>query len=310
MKSNYILFTILFLLIGSGSFFFGLISCQSVNNPKPQQDIKGKSENNEKTAASLLSRPRNQVASLLIPEVESEKGVQKELKEKSQQIHNVMETVKTMNGIINILQSAQSKNNYFVEASVNPLEALAPVDFVFKKISGTLLWIYSALVFQKILLSFSSFLIFILVIPICALVTIIILWTYKNKAKVHRIVIASVIISLIIPFAIPFSINTSSFMGNKILAKKINALTVSIEENGKKASVMENDVVRSRKTGNSIINYMGRAIILSDAIAEDVINYNIICLFIFIFIPVLTLIFIFFLTRYASRLILGKQRTN
>lgn len=307
MKSKYILFTILFLLIGSGSFFFGLVSCQSVNDAKPKdaKENKENKENKEKTAASILSGPRSQVASFLIPEVESEKGVQKQLNEKAHQIYNVLDTVKTMNGVINILQSAQSKNNYFIEATVNPLEALAPIDFAFKKVSGTLLWIYSALAFQKVLLSFSAFLIFILVIPICALVTIIILWTHKNKAKIYKIVIASVIISLVIPFAIPLSISTSSFMGNKILAKRINTLTASLEANGKKAVAMENDIIRSRKTGNSIVNYMTRVTSLSDTIMEEAIDYNIICLFIFIFIPFITLIFIFFLTRYAARLILS-----
>jgi len=303
MKANYLIFTILFLLIGSGSLFFGFMSCQSVNNAQPE-DIKENKDHKKNTVNLLLTGPRSQAASLLIPEVDSDKGVQKSLKEKSQQIYNVLETVKLMKGIINILRSAQSKNNYFIEATVNPLEALAPIDFAFDKMLGTLLWIYSALAFQKILLSFSAFLIFILVIPICALVTIIILWTYKNKAKIYKVVIASAVISLVIPFAIPLSISASSFMGNKILAKKINALTVSINENGKKAKAMEDDIVKTRRTGNSIVNYMGRAIILSDSITEDVINYNIISLFIFIFVPIITLIFIFFLTRYAARLIL------
>jgi len=252
-----------------------------------------------------LTGSRGKTASTLMPEVDSDKGIQKSIQEKSQQVFTVLETVKLMKGVVNILRSAQTKNNYFIEASVNPLEALAPADFAINKIFETLLWINSALMFQKILLSFSSFLIFILVIPICALVTIIVLWTYKNKAKIYKIVIASIIISLIIPFAIPLSINASSFMGNKILAKKINALTASIDGNGKKAKAMEDDIVKSRRTGNSIINFMVRANNLSNAIIEDVINYNIICLFIYIFVPILVLIFIFFLTRYAVRLILS-----
>jgi hypothetical protein len=301
MKSNYLIFTILFVLIGAGSLSFGLISCQSVNNKKAQ-DAK---DNKENTAASPL--PSGKAASFLIPEVGSEKGVQKSLKEKSLQILNVWETVKTMNGIINILQSAQVKGNYFVEASVNPLETLSPVDSVLNKISGMLLGAYSVIVFQKILLSLSAYLIFILIIPVCALITIIILWTYKDKTKLAKIVIVSVLITLIIPFAIPFSINTSSFLGNKILAKNINTFTASIEENGKTASAMENDIIRSRRTGNSIINYMGRVKTLSETVMENVINYYVIFLFISIIIPILILLLIFFLTRYVAGLILGKK---
>jgi hypothetical protein len=96
-------------------------------------------------------------------------------------------------------------------------------------------------------------------------------------------------------------------LGNKILAKNLTTLTASIEENGKTASAMEDDIVRSRRTGNSIINYMGRVRTLSETIMENVINYYIVFLLIFIVVPVLTLLLIFFLTRYVARLILGKK---
>jgi len=307
MRSNYLIFTILFILIGAGSLIFGLMSCQSVNNAKTQA-VKENSENKEnkaKTETAVLPRPRGQVASFLIPETGSEKGIQKSLNEKSHQILDVWAAVKSINGVINVLQSAQVKGNYFVEASVNPLEFLAPIDSVFNKISGMYLGAYSVIVFQKMLLSLSAFLVFILIIPICALITIIILWTYKDKTKIQKIVIASVLITLIIPFAIPFSIDTSSLLGNKILAKNINTLVATIEENGKTASAMEDDIIRSRKTGNSIIKYMDKVKTLSETIIENVINYYIIFLFIFIVIPILTLLLIFFLTRYVVRLILG-----
>jgi hypothetical protein len=306
MKSNYLIFTILFILIGSGSFFFGLMSCQSVNNAKTEAVKDNKdNQNKDKTEAAALSRPRGQVASFLIPETGSEKGVQKSLNEKSHQILDIWAAVKAINGVINVLQSAQVKGNYFVEASVNPLEFLAPIDSVFDKISGMFLGAYSVIVFQKMLLSLSAFLVFILIIPICALVTIVILWTYKDKTKIYRIVIASALITLVIPFAIPFSIDTSSLLGNKVLAKNINTLVATIEENGKAASAMENDIVRSRKTGNSIIKYMDGVSTLSETIMENAVNYYIIFLFIFIVIPILTLLLIFFLTKYVARLILG-----
>jgi len=313
MRSNYLIFTILFILIGAGSLVFGLMSCQSVNKAKTQaaNDNAGSNESSEskdKAADAVLPGPRGQVASLLIPEVGSEKGVQKSLNKESHEILDIWTVVKAMNGVINVLQSAQVKGNYFAEASVNPLEFLAPIDSIFNKISGMLLGAYSVIVFQKILLSLSAFLIFILIIPICALVTIVILWTYKDRTKIQRIVIASLLITLIIPFAIPFSVDTSSLLGNKILAKNINTLVAAIEENGKTATAMENDIVHSRRTGNSIIKYMDRVKTLSETIMENVINYYIIFLFIFIVIPILTLLLIIFLTRYVARLILGSKR--
>ncbi|WP_461253899.1 hypothetical protein, partial [Treponema sp. R8-4-B8] len=268
MRANYLIFTILFVLIGAGSLVFGLISCQSVNNAKTQavDENKDSKENNEKTEAASSPRTRGQVASFLIPETTSEKGAQKSLNEKSHQILDIWTAVKSINGVINVLQSAQVKGNYFTEASVNPLEFLAPIDSVFNKISGMFLGAYSVIVFQKMLLSLSAFLVFILIIPICALVTIVILWTYKDRTKLYKIVIASALITLIIPFAIPFSVNTSSLLGNKILAKNINTLVETIEENGKTASAMEDDIIRSRRTGNSIIKYMDRVKTLSETI--------------------------------------------
>jgi len=312
MRSNFLIFTILFILIGAGSLSFGLVSCQSVNNAKTPavKDSKENSENKEnkdKTAADISAHPRGQLASFLIPEVGYEKGVQKSLNERSHQILDIWNTMRSINGVVNVLQSAQMKSNYFAEASVNTLEFLAPIDSVFNKISGLFLGAYSVIVFQKMLLSLSAFIIFILIIPICALITIIMLWTYKDRTKIQKVVIASVLITLIIPFAIPFSINTSSLLGNKVLAKNINTLVATIEENGKTANAMENDIIRSRRTGNSIIKYMDRVKTLSETIIENAINYYIIFLFIFIVIPILTLLLIFFLTRYVVRLILGRK---
>jgi hypothetical protein len=279
MKSNKLLFTILFVLIACGSLLFGLISCQSVNSAK-------KHDPKDKSIASLLTGPRSTTASLLIPEVDSNKGVQKALKERALQIRNILDAVMTMNGAVDLLES----------------EALAPIDFVLKRLTGTLLWIYSALAFQRVLLSFSAFLIFILIIPVCALVTIIILWTHKNKAKLYKIAIASAVITLVTIFAIPASVSASTFMCNKILAKKINTLTASIESNGRKAYALENEIVKAKKGANN--NFTSRARNLSELVIEAAIDYNVISLFVFIFVPILVLIFIIFLTRYAVRLIL------
>jgi len=280
MKSNKLLFTILFVLIACGSLLFGLISCQSVNSAK-------KHDPKDKSIASLLTGPRSTTASLLIPEVDSNKGVQKALKERALQIRNILDAVMTMNGAVDLLES----------------EALAPIDFVLKRLTGTLLWIYSALAFQRVLLSFSAFLIFILIIPICALVTIIILWNYRDKAKLYKVAIASAVITLVTIFAIPASVSASTFMCNKILAKKINTLTASIESNGKKAYALENEILKAKKGANN--NFTSRARNLSELVIEAAIDYNVISLFVFIFVPILVLIFIIFLTRYVTRLILA-----
>jgi hypothetical protein len=326
MRVKYLIFTILFIVIGSGSLIFSLISCQSVNDEKTQAvknttdsknttdgknttGSKTSNNNKKKTTAAVVSIPKEKVAALLTSEVGYEKAVQESLNRKSHQILDVWEVVKTMNGVINVLQSAQVKSKYFSETSViNPVEFLAPVHNVLNKISGMFLVAYFVIIFQKMLLALPIFLVIILIIPICALITIIMLWTYKDRVKLYKILIASVLSALLIPFAIQLSINTSSLLGNKVMAKNINALVTTItEENGKAASAMEDDIVRSRKTGHSIIKYMDRVKTLSETIIENVMDYIIIFLFIFVVIPILILLLILFLAIYGVRLILGKQ---
>ncbi|MCL2758748.1 MAG: hypothetical protein FWD22_00840 [Treponema sp.] len=304
MKSKYLIFTILLIVIGCGSLFFGLISCQSVNT-QTAQDAKDPLSA-QSGAQALLSRPRGPVSSFLVPEAVSEKGIQGALSGKSRQILDIWAVLKTMNGVINVLQSAQVRGNFFIESSVNPMEFLAPVDSVLNKVSDMLLWAYSAVTFEKILLSTFGLLAFILLIPLCILIAIVTLWTCKDKAKIHKIVIVTLLISFVIPLAIPASIHASSFLGDKIFAKNVNTLVASIEEKGKIAKTMEDDILRTRRTGNSIINFMPRARDLGNDIIGDVINYFIIFLFINIIIPILVMVIIFFLVRFTARIILNK----
>jgi len=305
MKSKYILYTILLILIGSGSFLFGLISCQTANSASAEE-AKVSAGSAQDASPSVLPKARGSVSALLIPEISSEKGVQKPLFDKSSQILNVWSALKTMNGVINVMQSAQVRGNYFVEGAVNPAEFLTPTETALAKVSAMLLGAFSAVTFQKVLLSVSGYLGFLILIPLCALIALIILWTHKDKTKLHRIFITSVLISLIIPFAIPASIQVSSFLGNKIMAKEINTLVASIEEKGKSAKTMEDDIARTRRTGNSIINFMPRVKDMSDSMIDDAVKYYIIFLFINVIFPILMLLLIFFLTRYVAQLIIGK----
>jgi len=292
------------MLIGCGSFLFGLISCQTANSASAEQD---KTANAQQDAqASSLPKTRGAVSTLLIPEISSEKGVQKPLFDKSNQILNIWTSLKTINGVINVMQSAQVRGGFFIEGAVNPVQFLGPTENALEKVSAMLLRAFSAVTFQKVLLSVSGYLAFIILIPLCALISLIILWSHKDKTKLHKIFITSVMISVIISLAVPASVQVSSFLGNKVMAKEINTLVTSIEEKGKTAKTMEDDIARTRRTGNSIINYMPRVKTLSEAMIDDAVKYYIIFLFINIIFPVLTLLLLFFLTLYVSRLIIGK----
>jgi len=323
MRPKHLIFTVLLILIGSGSLFFGLTSCQSVNKEETQSvkdkdkdstdskksNDKKKSADSKKKATTAAESTPKKVVSFLASEVDYEKAVRASLDRKSHQILDVWGVVKTMDGVINVLQSAQVKSKYFPEASViHPVEFLAPIDSILGKISGMFLVAYSVIVFQKMLLSLPILLVLILIIPIGALITIIILWTYKDKTKLFKIAIASALCTLLVPFAIQSSINMASLLGNKIMAKNINALVKTItEENGKAAIAMEHDIIRSGKTGHSIVKYMDSVKTLSETIIENVVDYIVIFLFIFVVIPILILLLILFLAKYGVKLVLGKQ---
>jgi len=298
-----IIFTVILLIIGGGAFFLGVYTF-GVANPSQDQDVLPAEKDGDDIDAPVI-RNKGPVLSLLFPDMEAEKGVQKELTEKSREVLGVWAVLKVINGVINVLQSAQVGGSFFVEASINPLQFLSPVDNVLDKLSNILLWALSAIIFEKILLAISGYIVFLIVIPLCALVSIITLWTSKEKSKVHKIIIVSVLISLIIPFAIPISFQVSTLLENKILTNNVGSLLESIQEKNKTAAGMEKDVTGLTRIGRNIINYMTNAKNLGNALIEDIINYFILFVFTNIVIPILTIIGLFFLVRYFAKLILA-----
>jgi len=305
-----IIFTVVLVLIAAGSFLFGIMTFGS----SPDKDsIIVKTPDTESAEDTQLTeeidnlteiKQRGPIVSFLLPDINAEVGIQKELTKKSREVLGVWATLKAINGVINILQSAQVGGSFFVEASINPLEFLSPVDNVLDKLSDMLLWAFAAIMFEKILLAISGYLVFLIVIPVCALITIITLWTYREKQKVHRVIIVSVIISLIIPLAIPVSFQLSSLMENKLLTNNVERVLASINEKGESAGDMETEVTGLRRVGNSIMAFMNTAKDLGNALIEDMINYFIIFIFTNIVIPIITILGLFFLTKYLAKLIL------
>jgi hypothetical protein len=305
-----IIFTVVLVLIAAGSFLFGIMTFGSspdkgsiiVSTPDTEsaEDIQLTEEIDNLTEI----KQRGPIVSFLLPDINAEVGIQKELTKKSREVLGVWATLKVINGVINILQSAQVGGSFFVEASINPLEFLSPVDNVLDKLSDMLLWAFAAIMFEKILLAISGYLVFLIVIPVCALITIITLWTYKEKQKVHRVIIVSVIISLIIPLAIPVSFQLSSLMENKLLTNNVERVLASINEKGDSAGDMETEVTGLRRVGSSIMAFMNTAKDLGNALIEDMINYFIIFIFTNIVIPIITILGLFFLTKYLAKLIL------
>jgi hypothetical protein len=335
-----VVFTIILVVIGLSSLTFGAISFGLITMPKKldsqakkelqakkEQEAKKKEETKkkeeetkkkeeakkkeqqakekEKNLKENLIIPKGPMAAWLISDSEKEKGIQKALSEKSKQVTGVWAALKTVNGVINVLQSARIGGA--VETSVNPMEFLSPDNNVLNKISNLLLWAAGAVFFEKILLAISGYIVFLIVIPVCVIISIITIWTSKDKTKISKVVIVSVLVSLIMLFAIPVSFYMSSFIEKKALINNVNTVLESINAKGNTAAKMEKELTSLRKVGGPITTNLTNAKKLGEAIIEDANNYFVIFVFTNIIIPILTIFGLFLLARYSAGLILKKS---
>ena len=298
-----IIFTAVLIVICCGSFFIGVYTFGAVDSSKDTDATPVAVEDAENVP---VVRQKGPILSLLFPDIDKERGIQKALTEKSREVLGVWATLKILNGVINVLQSAQVGGSFFVEASINPLEFLAPISSVMDDLSSVLLWALGAIIFEKVLLSISGYIVFLVVIPICAIISIITLWTYVDRSRIHRVLIVSVIICLLIPLAIPISFQASTLMETKILTNNVSTLVASIQEKNKTAESMEKDVTGLARVGRSITNYMVRVKDLGNALIEDMINYVILFFFTNVFIPIFTILGLYYLARYFIKLILSR----
>jgi len=333
-----IIFTVVLVIIGFFSLAFGAVSFGLIDLPqkidsKTKEEIQAKEKEAQAKEKKLLAKekeeqakikealakekekifkgkpikPKGPMAAWLISDTEKEKGIQQALSEKSKQVAGVWATLKIINGVINVLQSVQIGGSAIIEASVNPMEFLAPLDNVLDRISSLFLWAFGAILFEKILLAISGYVVFLIVIPICVIICIITIWTSKDKSKIGRVVIVSVLVSLIVLFAIPLSFYLSSFIENKVLTDNVNTVLASITAKGNAAAKMEKELTGLRKIGSSITNYLTNARNVGSALIEDMINYFIIFIFTNVVIPILTILGLYFLAKYSAGLILGKK---
>jgi hypothetical protein len=298
-----IISTVVLILIGLASFSVGLISCQTSKKPQTEQtrDKNTEADFTLIQGSSAIVKHGNivkhgrDIASVLIPDLKAEKGLQKALIEKSNHILSVWEYLKVTKGVGSILLAAQATGT----------EALSPADDIMGKLSNLLSWAFSLMLFWKILLTLSGYMIFLAVIPICVIIIIVLLWTYKDRKKVPKLIITTALISLLITFTVPLALYLSSVLDTKLLADNIETLTASIDEKGKLAENMDRNVSAARRQSASIVSYIGNSKNLSNGMIEDVINYYMIFLFVYFFIPVVLIILIIFLARHFIKLILA-----
>jgi len=299
-----IISTVVLILFGGASFTFGMISCATTNNEQERQtqhqeqprqteqthgEISSEAEHGETEGTSAAVR--GFAGSLLIPNLSADRGQQKALAGKSDQILSVWEILKTANGAVNILISAHTAGS----------ESLSPLNDIMGKLSNKFSFAFSLILFFKILMMLTHYMVFLALIPICVLIIIIVIWTSKEKKSAFRLILISAIIAVAVAAALPVSFLLSSVIEEKILAHDITSLLESINEKGDAAKALERNVSSARS--GSITNNISTARNLGNGIVADVTNYYIIFSFLYIVIPILILLFFIFLSIYFVRLI-------
>jgi hypothetical protein len=229
--------------------------------------------------------------------------IQRLLADKSQQIMDVWFNVKLVRDAVNTLQSADARAVFI---AVDPLEALAPFDKSLDRISGLLLFMYGFLIFEKTLLAIFIAATFMILIPICALITISIIWNKKNQFKIHKVVIVFVLICFVMPFALPISFGLPVILEEKVLSSSIDNIIISVDESGERALRMDSELRGLRRIGVTIINNISAAKDLCGDVISNTINYFIIFLMINIMLPVMSIFGLYKIIRYSSKLILTK----
>ena len=232
-----------------------------------------------------------------------DKSIQKSLTNKSEQILEVWSVLKTVRGTVSVLQSVDAKTVFVV---TNPVESLAPFDKILNNISGLLQFAYGVIIFEKTFLAISISLIFMILIPLCVLITISILWRNKDKKEPYRMVIVSVLISLVVLFAVPISLKLSAIIEEKALSENINSLVSSINENKESAVKLESELRGLRRVATTIMNSVNKTKEVCDTAIKDMIHYLIMINIIYILIPLLAVFGLYKITRFSAKMIMTR----
>jgi len=232
-----------------------------------------------------------------------DKSIQKSLTNKSEQIMEVWSALKTIRGTVNVLQSIDAKTVFVV---TNPVESLTPFDKILNNISGLFQFSYGVLIFEKTFLAISVSLIFMILIPLCVLITISIIWKNKDKKEPYKIVIVSVLISIVVLFAVPVSLKLSAVIEEKALSENVNSLVSSINENKENAVKLESELRGLRRVATTIMNNVSKAKEVCDTAIKDMIHYLIFFNIIYILIPLLAIFGLYKITGFSVKMIMAR----
>ena len=236
--------------------------------------------------------------------------LQAQLTKKLAQVAGVWFSVKVASGVISFVQTIQIEGSIPVvgglAVAAQPLGWADVIDNTMDQISNICLWAMGALAVQKLLLTISVWVSLRIVIPVCAVLIVIALWSKKYHGQLKRIIPGIVIISLGICAAIPVSLEFSNVVESSILSSYINqtvneiqGVSNEIEKEGEEA----NDVGLLRRLGTGIAAFFDNIRKHFDSLIERTINYIICFVVTNIIIPICTLFFLKYMVQVVLRYI-------
>ena len=252
----------------------------------------------------------------------AEMKIQNDLTEKSAEILAVLVIVNGVNGIINALQSVEvggsGKAGVVVvegslQTSAKPAELLAPLSNILNKISNMLLWAMGAVAFEKLLLAISGYVIFKAVIPACMLISVMAILRTRtpNIETIGKILAVTAVICIVVWGAIPLSFALSTEVEKNLRLNNTGSVMERIRDIGKQVETKNEHLSLSSKV-KVIEEWLTKQVSnikdLVNALIKDLIDLIMIFILTNIAIPILTILGLYWFTKYLARVIMGSGR--
>ena len=236
--------------------------------------------------------------------------LQNKLTGKLTQVAGVWVSVKVASGIISVVQTIQVEGSIPVvgglAVSAHPLGWAEVVDNTLDQISNICLWAMGALALQKILLAVSIWISLRIIVPVCAFLIVIALWSKKYTGQLKRVITGIVIISLGVCLAIPLSLELSNLVESSILSKHINETVNEIKDTSEEINERGGEAVDVnwlKRIGGGIVEFFTSIKNYFDSLIDRMIDFIICFILTNIIIPIGTLFFMKYLVDTALKFI-------
>lgn len=305
MSKRIIFISVLVLFVAASVYFglkpFGIFAEWQGQNITQEQKEAAAAQKREAEAEKKAAAAQKKEAAAEEQRDRPAKGIHVSLDEKSDQILKVWTSLETVHGAVVILQSIDTSGAY---PGISPLVGLAPYEKALTRTSKLFQAALGILTFEKTLLILFISVAFLLLIPVCVLISVFKLWKQKDIKMLPRIVIVSVLFSLLILFALPLSIKIASLADEIVLSSHIANVISSIDKNVDSAVKTETTLRGVRRLGDSVLGHIASAKDFSGNVMINTVHFLVIFLITHIIIPVFVIIGLFKLAKYSEKLIL------